>query len=532
MNTAMTDGQLTMADAQPVFSRERLDAVLFDLDGVLTRTAEIHAEAWKRLFDDYLSERPAAAGEDHSRFDDDRDYRRYVDGRPRLKGVKHFLLARGIDLPKGEPDDPPEHETLHGLGNRKNALFRELIEQRGVAVYACAVDLVRRLRRSGFRTAVVTASKNCELILQQAGLDGLFDEQLDGVEAEALELAGKPDPDTFVEAAHQLGCEPKRAAVLEDATAGVMAASRGHFGLVIGIDRDGQRESLLSKGADRVFDDLCQIGIESDHRETPPLLEEMALISDRLSDKQPALFLDYDGTLTPIVERPADARLSHGMRRALRDAAEQMPLAVISGRDLDDVSALVGIDSLIYAGSHGFDIRGPDLRPDLRMELAEGIDALDALQQAADRLDARLADVAGVRIERKRFAVAIHVRQVADEDLPQVREAVEQTRRSLEGLRQTGGKRLFELRPDVDWDKGRALRWLLAELGLEGPDVLPLYLGDDDTDEDAFRALRRLGGISILVSEAPRPSAADYRLRGPDDVEALLTSLTENERHA
>ncbi|MBK5929852.1 trehalose-phosphatase [Halochromatium salexigens] len=532
----MTDGQPAMTNARPVFSRDRLDAVLFDLDGVLTRTAEIHAEAWKRLFDDYLSERPATAGEDHSRFDDDHDYRRYVDGRPRLKGVKHFLLARGIDLPEGEPDDPPEHETLHGLGNRKNALFRELIEQRGIHVYACAVDLLRRLRRAGFRTAVVTASKNCELILQQAGLNGLFDEHLDGVEAEALELAGKPDPDTFVEAAQQLGCEPKRAAVLEDATAGVMAASRGHFGLVIGIDRDGQRESLLSKGADLVFDDLCQIGIESTHREMPPLLEEMALISDRLADKQPALFLDYDGTLTPIVERPADAQLSHSMRRALRDAAEQMPLAVISGRDLDDISALVGLDNLIYAGSHGFDIRGPDprpdLRPDLRMELPEGIDALDALQQAAATLEARLADVAGVRVERKRFAVAIHVRQVADRDLPRVREAVDQTQRSLDGLRQTGGKRLFELRPDVDWDKGQALRWLLSELGLEGPDVLPLYLGDDDTDEDAFRVLRQLGGISILVAEAARPSAADYRLRAPDDVEALLIYLTGLERDA
>lgn len=540
MNSAIPDEQLEATDAQPVFSREQLDAVLFDLDGVLTRTAELHAKAWKRLFDDYLSQRPAAAGEDHGRFDEDRDYRRYVDGRPRVKGVKHFLLARGIDLPEGEPDDPPEQETLQGLGNRKNALFRELIERQGVSVYPCAVDLVHRLRDAGFRTAVVTASKNCELILQQAGLDRLFDAQLDGVEAEALELAGKPDPDTFVEAAHQLGCAPERAAVIEDATAGVTAASRGHFGLVIGIDRDGQRESLLSKGADRVFDDLCQIGIESAHHETPPLLEAMARISDRLADKQPALFLDYDGTLTPIVERPEDARLSQGMRRALRDAAERMPLAVISGRDLDDVSALVGPDNLIYAGSHGFDIRGPnlrpdlqpDLQPDLRMELPEGIDALDALQQAADRLAARLADVAGVRIERKRFAVAIHVRQVADADLPRVREAVEQTRRSLEGLRQTGGKRLFELRPDVDWDKGQALRWLLAELGLEGPDVLPLYLGDDDTDEDAFRALRRLGGISILVSDAPRPSAADYRLRGPDDVEALLTSLTEHEQHA
>ncbi len=365
MNTAMTDGQLAMNDAQPVFSRERLDAVLFDLDGVLTRTAEIHAEAWKRLFDDYLSERPATAGEDHSRFDDDRDYRRYVDGRPRLKGVKHFLLARGIDLPEGEPDDPPEHETLHGLGNRKNALFRELIEQRGVAAYACAVDLVRRLRRSGFRTAVVTASKNCELILQQAGLDGLFDEQLDGVEAEALELAGKPDPDTFVEAAHQLGCEPKRAAVLEDATAGVMAASRGHFGLVIGIDRDGQRESLLSKGADRVFDDLCQIGIESAHRETPPLLEEMALISDRLADKQPALFLDpgltsHGSTLSRVVDAWVLARRDRRRSWSLFTEALESDVADIQGGTASEgihLGAMAGTVDLIQRCYAGIEVR-------------------------------------------------------------------------------------------------------------------------------------------------------------------------------
>ena len=517
-----------MTERQPVFSRERLGAVLFDLDGVVTRTAKIHAEAWKRLFDGYLRERPASAGEDHSRFDEHRDYRRYVDGRPRIKGVKHFLLARGIDLPEGAPDDSPEQETLHGLGNRKNAFFRDLLEQRGVDVYECAVDLLQRLRRAGFRMAVVTASKNCDLILQQSGLDGLFDAQLDGVEAEALNLAGKPDPDTFVEAAHQLGCEPEHAAVLEDATAGVMAARRGGFGLVIGVDRSGQREALLDKGADLVFDDLCQIGIESTDRAAPPLLGRMARVSDRLADKRPALFLDYDGTLTPIVERPEDARLSPSMRRVLQKAAERMPLAVISGRDLDDVSALVGLAQVIYAGSHGFDIRGPDLR----LELPEGIDALDALKQACERLEERLADIAGARIERKRFAVAVHVRQVAEDDLPRVRDAVDQTCRTLDGLRQTGGKRIHELRPDVDWDKGRALRWMLSELGLDGPDVLPLYLGDDDTDEDAFRMLRRLGGVSILVSEDVRPSAADYRLRTPDEVEGLLSHLTETERDA
>lgn len=516
-----------MTDAQPVFSREQLDAVLFDLDGVITRTAELHAEAWKRLFDAYLQERPAAAGEDHSPFDETRDYRRYVDGRPRFKGVKHFLLARGIDLPSGEPDDPPGRETLHGLGNRKNATFRDLIEQHGVVVYDCAVELLQRLRRAGFRAAVVTASKNCDLILQKAGLNGLFDAQLDGIEAEDLELAGKPDPDTFVEAVRQLGCVPERAAVLEDATAGVMAASRGHFSLVIGIDRSGgQRDALLEKGADQVFDNLCRIGIHSAETEPPPLLEEPAQISERLQDKRPALFLDYDGTLTPIVERPEDAQLSSSMRHTLREAAQLMPLALISGRDLDDVSDLVGLDEVIYAGSHGFDIRGPELQ----LELPEGIDALDDLEQAASVLDKRLEHVSGVRVERKRFAVAVHIRQVSDADLPQVQKAVDQTLRSVDGLRKSSGKRIFELRPDVDWDKGRAVHWLLSELTLDSPDILPLYLGDDETDEDAFRVLRRMGGIGILVAEDARPSAADYRLRTPQDVQALLRHLTETER--
>ncbi|WP_462322422.1 trehalose-phosphatase [Halochromatium sp.] len=518
-----------MTDAQPVLSREQLDAVLFDLDGVITQTAEIHAEAWKGLFDAYLTERPVVAGEDHSRFDEVRDYRRYLDGRPRLKGIKHFLLARGIDLPDGDPDDPPDRETLHGLGNRKNASFRDLIEQRGVVVYDCALELLQQLHSAGFRTAVVTASKNSELILQKAGLDGLFDVRLDGVEAEDLQLAGKPDPDTFIEASHQLGCLTERTAVFEDTAAGVMAARRGHFGLIIGIDRIGsQREALLEKGAEQVFDNLCQLGMPSALSEPPPLLEEPAQISARLDEKRPALFLDYDGTLTPIVERPADAQLSSSMNHALQQAAAVAPLAVVTGRDLQDVSALVGLKEVIYAGSHGFDIRGPELQ----LELPEGIDALDDLDRAADILEQHLGHIKGVRIERKRFAIAVHVRQVSDADLPEVQEAVDQARRRFEGLRKTGGKRIVELRPDVDWDKGQAVRWLLSELGLDGPDVLALYIGDDETDEDAFRALHRVGGIGILVAEEARPSAAQYRLRTPGEVEALLRHLTESERDA
>ena len=516
----MTDPDLTL-------SRERLDAVIFDLDGVVTRTAEIHAAAWKRLFDTYLSERTALEGENPSPFDIDRDYRRYVDGRPRYQGVRHLLLSRYIDLPMGEPDDPPDRETICGLGNRKNQIFREVIREEGVGVYDCAVALVRRLRAAGIKTAVVSASMNCRLILEGAGVAGLFDVYIDGIEAERLELDGKPDPDTFLEAARRLDVEPERAAVVEDAIAGVTAARRGRFGLVIGVDRGGQRDALSEHGADLVLEDLCRIAVEgagADDGPVPADLTDMSLISDQLADRRPALFLDFDGTLTPIVERPEDARLSEGMRRILGAAARAMPVAVISGRDLADVRRLTGLSGIIYAGSHGFDIEGPDLR----MELPEGVGALDDLDHAAQDLAKRIAPIPGTRLERRRFAIAVHYRQAADADSGRVELAVDQVRARYPRLLKTGGKKVFELRPDIDWDKGRAVRWLLSRLGLDNPDVLPIYIGDDLTDEDAFSALRGLG-IGILVAARAQASAAAYRLRDTAQVELLLRHLVETE---
>jgi trehalose 6-phosphate phosphatase len=217
----------------------------------------------------------------------------------------------------------------------------------------------------------------------------------------------------------------------------------------------------------------------------PPVLQDMVLLGDLLGGRRPALFLDYDGTLTPIVERPQDARLSEDMRRILRDATRAMPVAVVSGRDLGDVRELVGVPEIIYAGSHGFDIEGPSLR----LQLPGGIDARCDLDQAVEDLTKRLASVHAARLERKRFAVAVHYRQVSEEDLKRVESAVGRVRTCFSRLRRTGGKKVIELRPNIDWDKGRAIRWLLTKIGLDGPDVLPIYLGDDLTDEDAFHAL-------------------------------------------
>jgi alpha,alpha-trehalase len=238
-------------------TRERFDAVLFDLDGVLTDTARIHAAAWKRTFDEYLERR--AGGARFEPFDIAADYLRYVDGKPRFDGVRDFLRSRSIELPEGSPDDPPTRETVCGVGNRKNDLVNEVIASDGVEAYPGSVALVRRLRAEGLRTAVVTSSTNCARVLEAAGIGDLFETKVDGNDLLELSLGGKPAPDTFLEAARRLGVDPKRAVVVEDAIAGVQAGRAGGFGLVLGVARKGNAEALAENGADRVVGDLAEL---------------------------------------------------------------------------------------------------------------------------------------------------------------------------------------------------------------------------------------------------------------------------------
>ncbi|NIP73231.1 MAG: beta-phosphoglucomutase family hydrolase [Gammaproteobacteria bacterium] len=243
-------------------NRARFDGAIFDLDGVLTRTARVHAAAWKAMFDEFLQRRVRARGADLSAFDAEADYSEYVDGKPRYAGVQSFLRARGIELPYGEPGDEPGAETVCGLGNRKNMLFRKMLEERGVQVYGPAVDLVRRLRATGLKTAVVSSSKNCRLVLEAAAIAELFDVRVDGRNLEARGLRGKPQPDMYLEAARRLGVAPERAAVFEDALAGVEAGARGGFGCVVGVDRGGRFEALRRHGARHVVTDLGVVTIE------------------------------------------------------------------------------------------------------------------------------------------------------------------------------------------------------------------------------------------------------------------------------
>lgn len=252
----------------------------------------------------------------------------------------------------------------------------------------------------------------------------------------------------------------------------------------------------------------------------PSALNSLGAIKTLLKDQQVIIFLDYDGTLTPIVARPEWAQLSQEMRNAVQRLSEKYRVAIVSGRDLQDIRNLVAIDGLLYAGSHGFDISGPD--GDL--ELQQGADYLPALEQAEKTLANALVKIPGIQIERKKFAIAVHFRRADIKDVTSVEKIVDAIVAKHPGLRKTGGKMIFELRPDIDWDKGKALQWILRQLGRAGDKVCPIYIGDDLTDEDAFCVLRD-HGIAILVSSEERPTAAGYVLKDPQEVGLFLERL-------
>ncbi|MFG3130052.1 beta-phosphoglucomutase family hydrolase [Streptomyces tendae] len=233
-----------------------IQACLFDLDGVVTRTAVVHAAAWKETFDAFLRERDGAGFRPFT----DSDYDQYVDGRPRADGVRSFLASRGVELPEGSPDDPPHAQTVNGVGNRKNELLLEKIRTDGVEPYEGTLRYIDAARGAGLATAIVSSSANTRDVLRSIDAERLFDVRIDGVVARERKLPGKPHPDTFLAAARDLGVEPSHAAVFEDALAGMDAGRSGHFGYVVGVDRVGQTDALYAHGADRVVKDLAELG--------------------------------------------------------------------------------------------------------------------------------------------------------------------------------------------------------------------------------------------------------------------------------
>jgi trehalose-phosphatase len=519
-----------MPSNSPAFTiaRRVIDGILFDLDGVVTDTAKLHAAAWKELFDGYLQQRAARKHESVEPFDPDTDYRRYIDGKPRYQGIESFLNSRGIELPYGDPTDGPEQETIYGLGNKKNSLFLARLKAQGAEVYHSTVALIHALKARGIKVGIVSSSKNCAAVLEATGLAELFDTRVDGWDSERFGLKGKPAPDIFLKAAEQLGVLPERTVILEDAIAGVEAGRNGRFAVVIGVARQSEPAALHTHGADVVVGDLREIGIAEDDASgsknagvLPSALERVDDLTKRMQNKQLVTFLDYDGTLTPIVDRPDRALLSADMRQTVRDLAHCCPVAIISGRDCADVQRLIQLDDIFYAGSHGFEIAGPH---GMHLEYEQGADFLPILDRAERELGQTLARVEGALVERKKFSIAVHVRGVARDDEAAVEAMVDDVLARHPDLRKGYGKKVFELQPRLDWHKGKAVLWLLRVLELDGPEVLPLYIGDDLTDEDAFRALGDRG-LSIIVEEGSRPTAASYVLKHPEEVRSFLRHL-------
>ncbi|NMT63896.1 trehalose-phosphatase [Marinobacter orientalis] len=485
-------------------------AVIFDMDGVLTRTADLHMQAWKQIFDDYLSRQNNQ--QPFSRT----DYLAHVDGKPRYQGVEDFLHSRQLTLPYGKPSDSADRDTVCGLGNRKNARFLELLENKGVEVFDDAVAALKRWRRGGMKLAIITASRNGQRILEEAGLLDAVNVVIDGAVAAEKDLAGKPE--IMLEAARRLDVAPADAVIVEDATAGIRAGRDGEFGLVVGVSRNGNETELREAGADHVTADVYAVSFL---RQIPNALDHMEDLSAWRGSRPLAVFLDFDGTLAEITEEPGKAQISAEARSALQRFS--CPVAVISGRDREDLQSRVNVEGIYYAGNHGFDIAGNGHRH----TLPEADNAVKDVDHAERMARERVGDLSGVIIERKRYSLAVHYRKVkSDEVLEKVQQAVEDMRQET-GLRKRNGKKVLELEPAVDWNKGRALRWLIDILPVSGEESpFIVYAGDDVTDEDAFLALRE-DGPGIYVGDALTCSLADYHVRDPDEVLHLLRKLAD-----
>jgi alpha,alpha-trehalase len=386
-----------------------------------------------------------------------------------------------------------------------------VVTDAGVPVFESTVVLVRKLAEAGVATAVYSSSRNCEQVLEATGLGDLFAVRVDGVAADGL-----------LEANNRLSTAPERSVVIEDADAGVEAARDGGFALVIGVDRTGHAEDLLRSGADVVVADLADVAVRTGDKRMsrlPNALDAYGQLIGVVGGRQLFVCLDFDGTLSEIVSDPDAATLIDGAAEALENLATLCPVAILSGRDLADIRDRVGLPGIWYAGSHGFELIGPDGSHHHNDAAAA---AVPVLESAAAELRDVLKHIPGVRVEHKRYAVAVHYRNVAPEHVGEIA-ATTHRRGRRNGLRVTGGRKVIELRPDIDWDKGTALAWLGDRIHQTGR-VLPIYIGDDLTDEDAFDAIR-LNGIGIVVrhdEDGGRPTAAQFTLNNPTEVHEFL----------
>jgi alpha,alpha-trehalase len=390
-----------------------------------------------------------------------------------------------------------------------------------VPAFDSAIGLVRELHDAGLRTGVYSSGRNCEQVL--AGVGDIFTVRVGGES-----YPGPPDESrstVLLNVATQLDVRPERCVVVEGSEAGVSAGRNGGFGLVIAVSRMGHADRMRRSGADAVVDDLAGILVRSGDRRLstlPDALQSYSQIAAAVALRRPFVLLDFDGTLSDIVDAPDAAKLVKGAAETLKGLAAHCDVAVLSGRDLADLAPRVGLPGVWYAGSHGFEITAPD---GTRHHNETADVAIAVIEDAAAELRRRFADLDGVNVEHKRYAVAVHYRNAAPGVVREVAATVHNIGQDRD-LRVTNGRKLIELRPNIMWDKGRALKWIVRQIA-HSDSVLPIYMGDDLTDEDAFDAVR-YDGIGIVVrhgEDCDRPSAARFALDGPGAVREFIERL-------
>ena len=512
---------------QPVVIDPRYhDAVIFDLDDVLADAASLQREAWASLFDDYLVRRPGREDEDHSPFTDD-DYRQLVNGKPPPDGVATFLASRRITLPRGAPWNIGD-DTIYGLANRQRQTYAALLG-RVVPPFGAMVALMRKLLGIDIAAVAVHASSPVRQQLSTVtGVDSLLDVDIGGIAAPRLGITENhcpvvdPEATHILDAARRLGVHPQRTVVIGNTEAALSAGQDAGFALVIGVDGTGSADGGSQPSADVVVADLAEIAVRTGDKriwEIPNALESYGQLASIVIARKSTLFLNWDIALCGIGSDLGAVALVDGAAQVLARLADAFPIVVISGRDLADLRDRVGIPGIWYAGCHGFELVGPD---GSHHEHEVGAAAIPIVAGAAAELRAALAQIPGLRVAHTRFTVAVHYREVAPEHIDDIVATTHQLGRR-NNLRVTIGRMLVELRPAVDWDKGTRLAWIRSRID-ESKSLVPIYIGGDLTDEDAFEEVQ-LGGVGIAVrhnEDGGRRTAARFALDSPDQVREVL----------
>lgn len=479
-------------------------AIIFDMDGVLTDTRRLHFASWKKTFDDFFKETDLKY-----RFDES-DYNKFVDGKVRSSGIQDYFQSIGIQLTARQIDK---------LSLTKNTFFQSFINSGSLYSFQEVKKTLISLRDKGIKLGVVSSSENCRLILSTLHLESFFDAILDGSDGKKLKLHGKPDIDYYQVILRTLGVDSHFSALIEDSIAGIQAGKRSSM-TVFGMCRENQNlpETLLKAGADYVIKDLGQID------EIPHAIEKWDDLVMKIDGKEPALFLDFDGTISNIVSRPEEATLIPGIKDVLLACSKSLKLAVISGRDRTDVKGRVGIDDIFYAGSHGFDMSGPGC---FHYSYDQAEQFLSSLEKFNLTIGSLLFGIQGLILERKKFCTSIHYRLVKEEDVIFLKTRIREIILGYPMLKIRDGKKVLEVLPQVDWGKDKAISKLVEVLNLDLTNYIPVFIGDDTTDEEAFYGLKD-NCLCLRVCDVENAKThAHYHLKNPQEVIMFLSLIKD-----